>query len=203
MSKNIQVKNDEGMGHDMLRPKMPRWISNMARNPFWVSQASIKLSLSRAVLWAEINLSTVVAYSILYQWAFNFPPPPYFVVELLDPEQWQSHVCRRIYVHRIHMCFRWNVRCQDIPTVEHCGCKQQFSFVKCNFTPLQQDSVQLRHMRWIRLHPACLVTKKERFLIVRLNQGPLFFELNYFFFYIWGLIISPDPQPIHKTGVVH
>jgi hypothetical protein len=56
MLKNIQVKNDEGMGHDMLWPKMPSWISNLARNPLWVSQAIIKLSLSRTVLWAEIIL---------------------------------------------------------------------------------------------------------------------------------------------------
>jgi hypothetical protein len=55
---------------------------------------------------------------------------PYFAVDLWDPEQWQSHVCRRIYVHRIRMCFMWHVRCQDTPTVEHCGCKEQFSFVK-------------------------------------------------------------------------
>lgn len=63
-----------------------------------------------------------------YQWAVIFSP--YFAVELWDPEQWQSHVCRRIYVHRIHMCFMWNVRYQDTPTVEHCGCKEQFPFVK-------------------------------------------------------------------------
>jgi hypothetical protein len=116
---------------------------------------------------------------------------PYFAVELWDPEQWQSHACRRIYMHCIRMCFMWNVSCQDTPTVEHRGCKEQFSFVKQNFTSSQQDSVQLRRMRRVRLHPACLVTKKERFLIVRLNQGPLFSQLS--IFYIWGLIISPDP----------
>jgi hypothetical protein len=62
---------DNGTWHT-LRPKVPSWISNLARNPFWVSQASIELSLSRTVLGAEINLSTVVAYSILYQWAVIF-----------------------------------------------------------------------------------------------------------------------------------
>ena len=70
--KNVQGKNDEGMGHDVMRPKMPSWISSLARNLFWISQATIKLSLSRTMLWAEINLSTVVAYSILYHWAIIF-----------------------------------------------------------------------------------------------------------------------------------
>jgi hypothetical protein len=59
---------------------------------------------------------------------------PYFAIELWDPGQWQSHVCRSVYVHRIRMCFMWNVQCQDTPTVKHCECKEQFSFVKLNFT---------------------------------------------------------------------